>query len=72
MVMDKGQCKICGGWYRLRFGGRLDYHKHLNTGNDCRGVWPKVDPPCYQEWPEKSISVFAEMGGGLPELGKHR
>jgi hypothetical protein len=70
-MINKGQCKICGGWYQFELGTRrLPPHKHLKTGNDCRGRLPFVEPPCYQEWPEKSISRWDEWQGGLPELGK--
>jgi hypothetical protein len=71
-MITKGQCKICGGYYRFEVGTkRLPPHENIKNGNDCRGRLPKIDPPCYQEYAERSVSTYAEVSGGLPELGKH-
>ena len=69
---NKGQCKLCTGYFPLDQGGRLVAHRHIGTKKPCRGQWPATSRP--DQYP---VGFDSEprwvMPGGLPTLGKgHR
>ncbi len=68
-MIDVGQCKICLGYYRLT-EGRLPEHDSLETGNPCRGRWPR--PPDVAEYTVGWDHDPHEVGGGLPERNRRR
>jgi hypothetical protein len=66
-MANVGQCKICGGFYRMT-NGRLPEHDSIKTGNSCRGRWPrKADVSEYTVGYDTMYGVYY---GGAWELGR--